>query len=281
MNQFLLGLFAGGLISYLAYRVHALSGGGAIAAGILGTIVFGLGGGAWALVLLTFFITASALSKLLKSRKAGLNADFAKGSRRDAGQVAANGAVAGILALAFFFLSKALPESRWLPVLWIGFAASLAGANADTWATELGVLNPQRPVLLTTFKRVPQGTSGGVSLAGSLAALAGSALVAGVAVLTTLAGWTPSGGLALTWQFVIIALGGWVGSFVDSLLGATLQAIYYCPVCDKETERHPEHVCGTGTTLKRGQSWMNNDWVNAACTLSAALVGVVLAVIIF
>ena len=279
MDQFLWGLFAGVLIAYLAYRARALNKDGAIAAAILGMVVFGLGGVAWALVLLTFFITASGLSRFLKARKADLNADFAKGSRRDAGQVAANGAVAGMLVLAFFILSRYIPESRWVSFLWIGFAASLAGANADTWATELGVLNPRQPVLLTTFKRVPRGTSGAVSLTGTLAALAGSALVAGVAVLTSAAGWAPAGGPALIWQFVIITLAGWFGSFVDSLLGATVQAVYYCSTCGKETERHPEHVCGTATTLKRGLAWLNNDWVNATCTLSAALVGIILALL--
>jgi uncharacterized protein (TIGR00297 family) len=279
MDQFLLGLFTGILIAYLAYRAGALSKSGAMAAGILGAVVFGLGGVAWALVLLTFFITASGLSHFMKSRKADLNADFAKGSKRDAGQVAANGAVAGVLALVFFFLSRFQPQSRWLPLLWVGFAASLASANADTWATELGVLNPRQPLLLTTLKQVPRGSSGAVSLAGSLAALAGSALVAGVAVLTVLAGWTPEGGPALARQFIIITLAGWIGSFVDSLLGATLQAVYYCPACEKETERHPEHICGSVTTLKRGYAWLNNDWVNAACTLSGALVGICFAVL--
>lgn len=279
MDQFLFGCATGVTIAYLAYRARALSRDGGVAAGILGTIVFGLGGGAWALVLLAFFITASVLSRFMKSRKSSLDADFAKGSRRDAGQVAANGAVAGLLAFSFFVFSRFWPESRWLSLMWIGFAASLAGANADTWATELGVLNPKQPVLLTSFKRVPQGTSGAVSWAGSLAALTGSAVVAGVAVLTTLAGWTPTEGPGLIWQFVIITLGGWIGAFVDSLLGATFQAVYYCPACDKETERHPKHVCGTHTTLKRGYVWMNNDLVNAACTLSAALVGVMMAVL--
>jgi uncharacterized membrane protein len=104
-------------------------------------------------------------------------------------------------------------------------------------------------------------------------------LVAGVAVLTVLAGWTPEGGPVLARQFIIITLAGWIGSFVDSLLGATLQAVYYCPACEKETERHPEHICGSVTTLKRGYAWLNNDWVNAACTLSGALVGICFTVL--
>jgi uncharacterized membrane protein len=55
--------------------------------------------------------------------------------------------------------------------------------------------------------------------------------------------------------------------------------VYYCPACEKETERHPEHICGSVTTLKRGYAWLNNDWVNAACTLSGALVGICFTVL--
>jgi len=280
MVNFLIGLTSGIGISCLAFRTRTLSRSGALASSILGTIVFGLGGVGWAVVLLIFFISASILSKLFKTRKADLAKDFAKGARRDAGQVLANGGVAGVLVLAFVIMAQRVPESCCLSVLWLAFAASIAGANADTWATELGVFNPRQPVLITTFKRMPQGTSGAVSLVGSLAALAGAALVAGMAVLSAWAGWGPVIGLSLWMQFLIILAGGVVGAFVDSYLGATFQAVYYCPSCDKETERHPLHSCGNETIRWRGLSWLNNDWVNAACTLSAALVGVVLAVIV-
>jgi uncharacterized membrane protein len=139
----------------------------------------------------------------------------------------------------------------------------------------LGALNPRRPILLTNFRRVPTGTSGAVSLVGSLAALSGSALVAGVAVLVVGAGWAPGVGLPGWLVFVIITLAGFLGSLVDSLLGATLQAMYYCPACDKPTEKHPTHTCGAQTVRARGLPWLNNDWVNLACTLSAGLAGMI------
>lgn len=278
--NFIVGMTAGIGIAYLAHRAHALNRSGAIAAGVLGTVVFGLGGVAWALVLLTFFISSSGLSRFFSAKKAEAGQEFAKGSNRDAGQVAANGAVAGLLTLGFVILHYLFPDIGEFSLLWVGFAASLAGANADTWATELGVLNPRQPILLTTFRRVPQGTSGGVSLVGSLAALSGSALVGSVAILVGGLGWAPGVDRPAWLLFIVITAAGFLGSFVDSLLGATLQAVYYCPVCEKETEKHPMHTCGRPTVQERGLTWLTNDWVNFACTLSAALVGMLLVVMV-
>lgn len=274
MLNFLIGLFVGVGVAYLAYRASSLNRSGALTAAVLGTIVFGLGGGGWALVMLTFFISSSLLSKFFRAKKAGTEGDFAKGSNRDVWQVLANGGVAGAAALLYFLLKRCLPDGEPLSVLWVAFAASLAGANADTWGTELGVLNPRPPVLLTTLRHVPQGTSGGVSLLGTLAALSGSALVSGTAVWAAWMGWAPARAVPLWKVFAAVTAGGLLGSLVDSLLGATLQAIYFCPNCKKLTEKHPQHTCGAQTLHQRGLAWLNNDWVNFICTLSAALAGV-------
>jgi len=274
MAKIFTGLAVAIVIAYLAFRARALDCSGAFAAGILGTVVFGLGGVSWVLVLLTFFISASGISKLFHVHKSEVEQDFAKGSKRDAGQVAANGGLSGVFVLLYVILFYFIPESPLLPVLWLGFAASLGAANADTWATELGVLNPRQPFLVTSFRRVPKGTSGAVSLVGSLAALSGSALVAGVAVLCSRVGWITTGGINLWLQFILITVSGFIGAFVDSILGATIQVVYTCPACHKETERHPVHTCGTPTIRKRGVPWINNDWVNTACTLSAGIVDI-------
>ena len=247
--QLLLGFLLALVIAFLAYKARSLNKSGAIAATFTGTIIFGIGGLSWAILLLTFFITSSALSRAFKKRKQGLNEKFSKGHERDAGQVFGNGGIATLFAALHFFY----PESI---VPWVGFAAALAAVNADTWATELGVLNPNPPRMITNItKIVEKGTSGGISLMGTLASLTGSALIALLASLLT-DNWS---------IFLLITFCGLAGSLFDSLLGATVQAMYFCPADNKETEKHPLHTCGTPTTLIRGWNWLDNDWVNFAC----------------
>jgi len=257
--QLIYGFLLAIVIATLAYRAHSLSKSGALAAMFLGTIVFGIGGWQWAILLLTFFITSSTLSRMFKKRKQGLNEKYSKGDERDAGQVFGNGALA-----AFVVVHALYPESI---VGWVGFAASLAAVNADTWATELGVLNPTAPRLITDLRRrVEKGTSGGISLVGTLASLAGSALIGFLASLFT-TNWS---------LFALITFAGLAGSLFDSLLGATVQAMYYCPTDNKETEKHPLHTCGTQTVHLRGWKWLTNDWVNFACAAFGAIIGLLL-----
>jgi uncharacterized protein (TIGR00297 family) len=282
MSQLLIGMVLAALAAAAAYRLRALNAGGALASFLLGTLVFGAGGWAWAVILLAFFISSSALSRLAGRRKSSLEQEWEKGARRDAGQVLANGGAAG----GFVLLHLAFPEASWP---WLAYAAALAAVNADTWATELGVLAGGRPRLLTSLKLVERGTSGAVSLPGTLAALVGAAFIAlpavvvwpGSALLPLAEGANHpfSASIALAF-FLLITLAGLLGSLVDSLLGATLQAMYRCPACARETERHPAHSCGTPTVLVRGLAWMNNDWVNILCALSASLLALAAYIII-
>jgi len=265
--QILLGFGLALVISLLAYRLKSLSRSGVVAATCLGTVIFGLGGLPWAIVLLGFFLTASAFSRFARGRKIALGEKYAKDDRRDAMQVLANGGIAGLAVVFQVFW----PQAHWP---WLIGAAALAAANADTWATELGVLARQTPRLILNGREVERGTAGGVTLAGTLAALAGATWIGLLAVLFWPVVGT-EGGMEVTFaRLALIALAGFIGSLVDSLLGASVQAMYFCPQCQKETERHPFHLCGAPTRQVRGWPWMNNDWVNAFCTASAALVAV-------
>jgi uncharacterized protein (TIGR00297 family) len=269
--QLALGFVGAAIVSFAAWRARSLDPSGAVAATVVGTMVLGLGGWRWAALLLAFFISSSALTWAFRGRKSAVNVDYEKHGARDAGQVLGNGALPALLASLSYFA----PYQGWM---WIGFAAAVAAVNADTWATELGVLSRRRPRLITSFKKVEKGTSGGISFVGTLAALAGATFIGLlVLLLPPTANATIGNSSSVTDYWLLIAASGLLGSLFDSLLGATAQAMYYCPAHEKETERHPLHTCGTPTIHVRGWKWLGNDLVNFLCGLFGILVAWLMA----
>lgn len=259
LASLLLGAGLAALIAGLAFAAGALSVSGALGAVAVGTLTFGLGGAVPAVLLILFFISSSVLSRFGGARKRAVAAAFAKGSRRDLGQVLANGGMAAGLAVLLGLTGNEL----WLA----GLVGSLAAVTADTWATELGVLARQRPRLITRGTPVEPGTSGGITLEGTLAAAGGSALIGLVGGLMTRSGLLVAAAL----------VAGVAGSLFDSLLGATVQAMFFCPDCGRETERHPRHSCGAETRHVRGWLWLDNDGVNFA----ASVVGTAVALAVW
>lgn len=271
IERLLLGLFLSALIGMLGYWRQALTISGVVGAILVGTLIFGLGGLTWGLLLITFFVSSSWLSRHRRTDKVTVGEEFAKGSRRDIGQALANGGLGAILALASFIH----PE----PLLFAAFLGVMGTVNADTWATELGILSRVPPRLLTSGEVVPPGTSGGVTWLGNWASLGGALLIGAVATALTQIGSLLNGGgwLLEAVSYPLLAVtGGVIGSLFDSLLGATVQGIYYCPRCAKETES-PLHRCGQPTRLLRGWAWLNNDVVNFAASLFGGLVAASLA----
>ncbi len=261
-----LGLLFSTVVAWLAYRRHSLNKSGVAGAIITGTATVGFGGWSWGLALIFFFISSSALSHYRERAKARIAADkFSKGSRRDIAQVAANGGLAALLALWHGMATSPMQRN----LLRAGGAGALAAATADTWATELGLLSSETPRSILTGKPVPPGTSGGVTRPGMLAAASG-ALALGVVFW----GWERFR-RSLASLPLIACLAGLAGSVADSLLGAVLQGVFYCPVCQAETERRV-HSCGTATVPMRGLRWLNNDGVNFMATLVGCLTAMAL-----
>lgn len=245
--------FAGG-----ARRAGFLDRSGAAAGAALAFLVVGFGGWAWAVPSLIFFVLSSLLSRVGRRRKEASERRHAKGSVRDAGQVLANGGVGGVLLLLY-----ALHPAE---LFYWGFLGAFAAAAADTWATELGQLSRARPRLLLVGPPVPKGTSGGISPVGLGAAAAGALAVAaggGLAAGEALPAASTAGGVLL------VAASGWLGSVVDSLAGATLQAVYLDPSTQETTER--SRGPGGAYPLVRGRPWLDNDGVNLLATAAGAL----------
>ena len=180
-----------------------------------------------------------------------------KAGERDARQVLANGGVYALAALGYLVF----PSSIW----YAAGAGALAASAADTWATEVGTLAGGQPVSIISAKRVPPGTSGGITVVGTLAGAGGALFIGAVA---TLAQWPV--------PLAAVALGGMAGALADSLLGAVLQARRWCDVCAKSTERLV-HNCGTPTRHAGGVAGFDNDAVNAACSGVGALVAILIA----
>lgn len=277
----------------LAARVAGwLSPGGAWAAGAVGGVILGAGGWLWAGLLVVFFLTSggwtawrtslrlrrggvsrgslqpgeqAAAGGAGSARQAGVPEDAEPGRiqrlRRDAGQVLANGGLAAVLAL----LATLFPSGS--GYFFLAFAGALAAANADTWATEIGMAFGGQPRNLLDWRPVSPGTSGGVTLAGTLGSLAGAGLMGLAAAVPALwAGAPVNRGLAAS-----VAAGGFLGGLLDSLLGAGAQGSWLCPACGARGEEPVCAYCGAPAERVRGLGWLNNNTVNALNTLAGAL----------
>lgn len=250
MDRALAGLLLAGALAFGARAVRALSRGGALAALAVGTAAT-IAGWTWAIVLIAFFLTSTALSRFKRAkREARIGQIVEKGDERDAFQVLANGGV---------FAAAALVAAATGQLPWAAAAlGALAAAAADTWATEIGTLAGAMPRSVVSLEPQPPGTSGAVTVPGTLATIAGAAFITGVAYLTGM----PSAPVA-------VFAGGVVGSLADSLVGATIQERRWCDGCDEPTERRT-HSCGRATRIVGGIPGARNDFVNVVCTVVGA-----------
>jgi uncharacterized protein (TIGR00297 family) len=260
LTRAILGLTAAAALAMAARRTGSLTGSGAFAATLVGAAAVAAGWG-WGTLLAAYFLAASALSRwgvVEKDRRtAGI---VAKGGARDAMQVFANGAVFALCALA-----SAHADPSWARLLAAAAAGSLAAATADTWATEIGTLFGGEPRAALTLRPAAPGTSGAVSGIGMAAMIAGALFVALVARA-----------LGLVDTLAAVILGGCAGAIADTLLGGALQERWWCDACALGTER-PVHDCGRRTRRAGGLAGLDNDAVNAAATLTGAVVTLLLA----
>lgn len=260
-TQLTVGIILAGLVALVSYRLRFLKLNGAVVTFLLGCIIFGFGGIKYTVPILAFFILSSVLSKAGRNRKTEMESSFEKSGVRDMYQVLANGGIAGILMILIFILQR----DDLYPV----YLVAVAAATADTWATEIGVFSRSRPRLVTNFEQVAPGYSGAVSILGSLAAVCGSAviLLAGLYFLKD----SGQGQVRIIWSVIGC---GVLGSFIDSYIGATIQAQYQCQLCHKRTEKRIH--CQQEARLISGKAWINNDWVNFMSIAAAAIISFIL-----
>ncbi|MTD38464.1 DUF92 domain-containing protein [Erwinia sp. CPCC 100877] len=247
--KFIIGGLAGSIIGFFSLINHLLSKSGAAAAGLLGALICGYGPWPTWLLLILFFGSSSCIHLFTRKLNNTAASITAKGHTRDAFQVAANSLPALLCLILFYYTQQAL--------FLIGYVSGIAGATADTWASEIGTLSKTPPRSILTLKKVPSGISGGISLLGLGASLVGSLLIASVFWFIITAFYSS---FQLNQVLLIPLICGCANSLIDSLLGATLQVKYRCSVCEAITERRIHHH--QPTIKASGISWLTNDWVN-------------------
>jgi len=178
---------------------------GVYAAAALGLVVGGLGHWTWLVILLGFLGTSHKATKWRFDEKAAKGLSESSDGHRSWGNVVANGGLPGLVAIISWSLGD--HENG----LWI-FAASVAVAASDTFASEIGCLD-ERVRMITTMKKCEAGLNGGFSPNGQIAAFVGSSIIAVLAFIS-------DQDIELA---ALVAIIGWLGCQVDSVLGALLE----------------------------------------------------------
>lgn len=205
--------------------VYGLSLSGIAAAFLLGSLTWRAFGPSGYLLVAAYFLLGTAATKVKMADKEAQGVAEKRKGRRGPGSVIGSSAAGCICALLSIYGIGGTAFSR----LWeLGFVASFCTKLSDTVSSEIGKAYGRTTYLVTTFKVVPRGTEGAVSLEGTFAGVLAAILLAS------------SGSLLdqiSTLEAVICVLAAQIANFGESLIGASLQ--------DKE-----------------GFGWLNNDVVN-------------------
>ena len=284
----------GFLLALIGYKKKSLDLSGAVSASLVGVLTI-FSGVRYGLTLAFFFFSGSAVTKVQSEVKKQVDEHFKEGGGlRDFVQVMANGLMPTILAAASLYslgglsfianttgagaFAEAIISSggsnssmnnattKVASTLAVAFLSYFSCCGGDTFASELGVLSKSKPRLITTFcrKEVEPGTNGGVSLLGVVASIFGGLVAA--------SGWalgayiTSGVRTEILYALIIGAFGGFFGSFVDSVLGATVQYSGYCRERKKVVSKP-----GPTVTKISGLEILSNSGVNV---LSASFIAV-------
>lgn len=235
------------------------------------------------LAMTAFFYSGSKVTKYKAKLKLHIEYDYKEGGQRTWVQVFTNGFVGVVFslhhALDSGFQETPLDFEQYFHSTWLAMAvlSSFACCSGDTWASEIGsVSGPTRPTLITSWKEVPVGTNGAVSLIGTLSSIIGGAIVGFGYYLGILLSFSYQNRPPFQW-FVIVAgaIGGLIGSCIDSLLGATFQ---YSGFCRKR--KCVVHAPGTNVDHICGSAVLSNEAVNlVASFITAVTVPPILALV--
>lgn len=251
------------LLSSLSIKKKYLTLDGAILAYLLGLIVIFTSGIAYFLAILVAFLATNFATSYKIKEKIKLKLIIAKKPIRDWKNVLANG-----FPLLFFSLMEYLFNSN---VFIFAFLSSTATFLSDTISTEIGVLSRNKPVLITNFKEVHTGRSGGISLLGTFSGLVScfffsifSSFIFNLEIYKILP---------------LVMLCSTLANIFDSFLGATIQGLYYCNSCDMYSEEKI-HTCGNKCEHALGINFINNHVINFIAVSTGGLLALILSYVL-
>lgn len=255
-SPLLLGLFIT-ITVIIGYHLRFLTRSGSVAAAGVGFVISHSIGVKGLLLLGIFFVTSSLWSKFRRNQKKRIEERHEKTSRRDYQQVIANGGAAALLSVLYAFDAQ-------LDYL-LAFCVVIASANSDTWSSEIGTLSKTKPFSFRTWNRVEKGSSGAVSLLGTMVGVLGALMIA-ISAGCLFALSLPN--------MMAVLIFGVLGNLIDTFIGAYFQPVYECRVCRVETEKLLH--CSNSTQIVRGWKYLNNDAVNLLSGIMPALLVLIL-----
>lgn len=214
------------ILSLHGVKKKSLSTDGAIAAFIVGIIIFSHPDITWSLILIGFYLSGSILTKIGAQWKKKYEESYIEGGQRNSIQVLANGLTGAVLSLVHRSLihdynqCKSINSNVLHWILFTGYLAHFACCNGDTWASEIGILSKNQPILITSLKKVPRGTNGGISILGLFASIMGGCFLGVIAALSLVV--SNNCNFRYYHGILIIFIGGVAGitgSLIDSILG--------------------------------------------------------------
>ncbi|HEY6585780.1 MAG TPA: TIGR00297 family protein [Candidatus Methanoperedens sp.] len=196
------------VLGYLSYRAHVADVSAMLSATLLGVVIIISSDVKWFFMLLTFFLLGSMFTRYKYNFKLARGIAEGKGGVRGYKNVFSNSLAGLTLAIAYGIFP-------WHgQVLLAAYLGSVATACGDTLASEIGETYKGEPRMITTLKKVKPGTDGAVSILGEEAAFFGALVIALLAFIL----------VPIDYSLVlIVTAGGFIGTNIDSLLGATLQ----------------------------------------------------------
>ncbi|MCS7103625.1 MAG: DUF92 domain-containing protein [Candidatus Korarchaeum sp.] len=245
------------VVGSIGYSRGVVDRSGLIAGILVGSLFTLTGGYAAVTMLLTFFSVGSIFTKYKYSYKERIKAAEPRGGARGWKNVLSNLFFPSIALLLYYTDDN--------QAYLIAFLSSISCSLADTLGSELGPLDRRGPWTITDLRKVPHGTSGAISIVGTLSSFLGSFIIPLEALIFNM--------IDLTVLMLSSTL-GFLSSLFDSLLGATLQAKFLCE-CDGSIVEDPS-FCSGRTVRLSGLPWINNHSVNLISTGFSFLISLML-----